>query len=67
MVIVNQEIHIKGMGLPLQKLIDFIYNNRYKYHENTIINKGLLSLVGISDCFAARACSFHCRDNVCTL
>jgi len=25
----------------------FIYNNRYRYHENTIKNKGLLSLVDI--------------------
>jgi hypothetical protein len=24
--------------------------NRYRYHKNTIINKGLLSLVGFSDC-----------------
>jgi len=30
------------------KLIDFKY--RYRYLKNLIINKGLLSLVGFSDC-----------------
>jgi len=38
----------KVWGCRYRKLIDLIYNNnRYRYHENTIINKGLLSLVGI--------------------
>jgi hypothetical protein len=38
-------------GCCCKKLIDFMYNNnKYRYDENTIINKGLLSLVGISDC-----------------
>jgi hypothetical protein len=55
---------IRGAGQPLQKLIGFIDNNRYRYHENTIMNKGLLSQVGISDYFAASACSFHFCNNV---
>jgi len=56
-------------GCCLQKANRFyIYNNnKYRYHENTIINKSLLLLVGIADCFAARACSFHCRNNVTSL
>jgi hypothetical protein len=53
-------------GCRYRKLIDFIdiIVGRYRYHKNTIINKGLLSLVGIGDCFAARACSSHCLNNV---
>jgi hypothetical protein len=40
---------VQGVGLLLQKPNRlYIYNNnRYRYIENTIINKGLLSLVGI--------------------
>jgi len=49
-----------GAGLLLHKANRY----RYRYHKNLIINNGFLSLVGIADCFAARACPFHCRNNV---
>ena len=66
---IHTRILINGAGLPLQKAnrILCIYNNRYRYHKNTMINKGLLSLVGIADCFAARACPSQCRNNVTSL
>jgi hypothetical protein len=35
--------------------------NRYRYHKNLIINKGLLSLVGISDCSLLELGSFNHR------
>jgi len=56
----------KVRGCRYRKLIDFVYIiiDRFRYHENKIINKGFLLLVGIVDCFAARACSPHCRNNV---
>jgi len=44
------------MVLPYQANI-FLYNNRYRYHKNSIINKGLLSLLGFW-LFTAKACSF---------
>jgi len=61
-----RETLLKGAGLPLHTANRFLYIiiGRYKYHKNTIINNGVLSLVGIADAFAARACPSHCRNNV---
>jgi hypothetical protein len=48
-------------GCRYKKLINSNrYNSRYRYHKNSIINKGLLSLVG----FSLLLPMFPCRDNV---
>lgn len=41
------------------------FDNRYRYNTNSIINKGLLSLVGFR-LFAAGGCSVH-RQGHCDL
>jgi hypothetical protein len=67
-VMVIRQYLIQGAGLPQQKGNTFyIKIGRYIYHKNLIINKGFLPLVGIVDCFTARAPSSHCRNNVAPL
>jgi hypothetical protein len=44
----DRDITLNVRGCHYRKVIDF--NNKYRYHKNPIINKGLLLLGGISDC-----------------
>jgi len=39
-----------GAGAKESSYIVCIYNNRHRYRENTAMNTGLLSLVGITEC-----------------
>ena len=54
----------KVRGCRYTKLINSRYRyNRYRYHKNTIIDNGVLPLVGFW-LFAARACSRHCWETM---
>jgi len=53
---------LKVRSCCYKKLMN-LNNNRYRYHKNSIINKGLLSLVSFW-LFTARACSSIVGDNV---
>jgi hypothetical protein len=47
-MVIRYSRFLQDGGLPLQKANRFqVYNNRYRYHKNTIINKDISPLVGI--------------------